>query len=100
MNVAKDKIDGRRGTTASVGNSTSTVVSAYGFPDQPMLNEMTAKALQVLSQNPNGFVLMIEGASIDKQAHNMDSERWILDTLEFDYAIENVRNFVSNKANG
>jgi hypothetical protein len=63
-------------------------VDDYGFPDQPMLDEMTAKALQVLNNNKNGFVLMVEAASIDKQAHNMDTERWILDTIEFDYAVE------------
>lgn len=80
MNVAMDKIDGRRGT--------SSVVADYGFPDQPMLDEMTEKALDVLSQDSNGFFLMVEGASIDKQAHNMDTERWILDTIEFDHAIE------------
>jgi alkaline phosphatase len=61
---------------------------------------MTDKAIQVLSQNPNGFVLMIEGASIDKQAHNMDTERWILDTVEFDNAAEKVRQFAINPANG
>ena len=48
----------------------------YGFPDQPMLYEMTAKALRVLDRQKKGFVLMVEGASIDKQAHAMDSERW------------------------
>lgn len=80
MNVAMDKINGRRGT--------STVVDDYGFPDQPMLPEMTEAALDVLSKNPKGFVLMVEAASIDKQAHNMDTERWILDTIEFDDAIE------------
>jgi alkaline phosphatase len=86
MNVALDKIAKRRGQ--------SSVVDDYGFPDQPMLDEMTAAALQVLSRNPNGFVLMVEAASIDKQAHNMDTERWILDTIEFDRAIERVRQFV------
>jgi alkaline phosphatase len=70
MNVAKDKIDKRRN---GVG-----LVDDYGFPDQPMLDEMIAKAIQVLSKNPNGFYLMVEGGSIDKQAHNMDTERWIL----------------------
>ena len=85
MNVAKDKIDGRRGTT--------TLVNDYLFPDQPMLDEMTAKALGVLKSKPNGFVLMVEGASIDKQAHNMDSERWILDTIEFDRAIAVAKRF-------
>jgi alkaline phosphatase len=86
MNVALDKINGRRGT--------STVVNDYGFPDQPMLDEMTDKALEVLTRNSKGFVLMIEGASIDKQAHNMDSDRWILETIEFDRAIERVRQYV------
>ena len=96
MNVAKDKIDGRRGGSTVL--SGGSVVSGYGFPDQPTLDEMTDKAIQVLSQNPNGFVLMIEGASIDKQAHNMDTERWILDTVEFDYAADRVRQFAGNTA--
>lgn len=85
MNVSLDKIGKRRGT--------STVVDAYGFPDQPMLDEMTRSALQVLSKNRNGFVAMIEGASIDKQAHNMDSERWILETIEFDRAVQVAKDF-------
>ena len=87
MNVAKDKIDKRRNPGAP------GVVDDYGFPDQPMLDEMTDKALAILSQNPNGFVLMVEGGSIDKQAHLMDSERWIIDTIEFDKAIERCRQF-------
>jgi alkaline phosphatase len=85
MNVALDKIGGRRGT--------STVAAEYGLPDQPMLDEMTSKALEVLSRDRNGFMLLVEGASIDKQAHNMDSERWILDTIEFDRAIRVAQNF-------
>jgi alkaline phosphatase len=36
---------------------------------------------------------MVEGASIDKQAHNMDSERWILDTIEFDKAVAVAKEF-------
>lgn len=84
MNVALDKIDGRRSKALGV---TGRVVDDYGFPDQPMLDEMATKALAVLDRQKNGFVLMVEGASIDKQAHNMDTERWMLDTLEFDRAI-------------
>jgi alkaline phosphatase len=85
MNIALDKIEGRRGNAA--------VVDDYGFPDQPMLDEMTEKAIEVLSQNRRGFTLMVEAASIDKQAHNMDSERWILDTIEFDRAIAVAKRF-------
>jgi alkaline phosphatase len=85
MNVSYDKIAGRRGNRS--------VVDAFGFPDQPMLDEMTDKALQVLSRNGNGFVAMIEAASIDKQAHLMDTDRWIHDVLEFDRAIDVAKRF-------
>ena len=98
MNVALDKINGRRGSSTALNGG--SVVAGYGFPDQPLLEEMTEKAIEVLKQNPNGFVLMIEGASIDKQAHNMDTERWIVDTIEFDNAAEKVRQFATNSANG
>jgi alkaline phosphatase len=86
MNIALDKLNKRRGV--------STVVDGYGFSDQPLLEEMTAKALQVLDANsPTGFVLMSEGASIDKQAHNMDTEHWILDTIEFDKAVAVAKHY-------
>jgi len=92
MNVALDKIDGRRNKARGV---TGRVVDDYGLPDQPMLDEMTDKALAVLERQKNGFVLMVEGASIDKQAHNMDTERWLLDTIEFDRAIQRVQAFAA-----
>ncbi len=86
MNVSFDKINGRRGTTH--------IVDDYGFPDQPMLDEMADKAIKVLAHNnPHGFFLMIEGASIDKQAHLMDSDRWIEETIEFDRAIKVAQDF-------
>jgi alkaline phosphatase len=86
MNIALDKLGKRRGS--------STVVDDYGFPDQPLLEEMTAKAIEVLeASSPNGFVLMVEGSSIDKQAHNMDSERWIFDMIEFDKAVGVAKRF-------
>ena len=94
MNVALDKIDGRRGKQRGV---TGRVVDDYGFPDQPMLDEMTTKALGVLERQKNGFVLMVEGASIDKQAHNMDTERWMLDTIEFDRAVKVVQEFARRR---
>lgn len=87
MNTALDKIAGRRGRISPVTNN--------GYPDQPMLDEMTSAALTVLSKNANGFVLMIEAGSIDKQAHAMDTERWLLEILEFDRAVERVRQFAS-----
>jgi alkaline phosphatase len=57
------------------------------FTDQPMLWEMTQTALNILGKNPQGFFLMVEGASIDKQAHALDWERTIWDTIEMDKAV-------------
>ncbi|MEY2632511.1 MAG: hypothetical protein RIR00_1165 [Pseudomonadota bacterium] len=92
MNVALDKIAGRRGQ--------GSVVADFGFPDQPMLDEMAEKAIQVLQRHsPKGFFLMIEGASIDKQAHLMDSDRWIMETLEFDRAVKVARDFAAQDGN-
>ncbi len=94
MNVALDKIDGRRSKQKGL---TGRVVDDFGLPDQPMLDEMTVKALAVLERQKNGFVLMVEGASIDKQAHNMDTERWLLDTLEFDRSIKVAQEFARRR---
>lgn len=87
MNVAFDKLNKRRGV--------STIVDDYGFPDQPMLDEMTRAALSVLSKNKKGFVAMIEGASIDKQSHLMDTDRWLLEMLEFDRAVQVAKDFAT-----
>ena len=85
MNVSLDKIGKRRGQ--------STVVDDYGLPNQPMLDEMASAALKVLANSPTGFVAMIEGASIDKQAHLMDTDRWLLETIEFDHAVQVAKDF-------
>lgn len=81
MNVAIDKIAKRRNAQQA------PVVDDYHAPDQPMLDEMTEAALQVLSKNEDGFFLMVEGAHIDKQSHLMDAERTVGEMLEFDRAV-------------
>lgn len=85
MNVAFDKINKRRGA--------STIVDDYGFPDQPMLDEMASVALATLAKHKQGFIAMIEGASIDKQEHAMDTDRWLLEVLEFDRAVKVAQDF-------
>ncbi|MBC8101015.1 MAG: alkaline phosphatase [Cytophagales bacterium] len=92
MNVSLDKIAKRRGTPLT--GSTTFVVDDYLAPDQPMLDEMTTAALTVLNKNnTNGFVLMVEGAHIDKQSHLMDADRTILEMLEFDRSVQVGRTF-------
>ncbi|MGD9906125.1 MAG: alkaline phosphatase [Vicinamibacterales bacterium] len=62
--------------------------------DQPMLADMTALALRSLAaHSPRGFYLMVEGASIDKQAHESEADRTIWDTIEFDNAVRVALDF-------
>jgi len=90
MNVALDKVAKRRGTPLPDG---TYVVDHYHAPNQPMLDDMAETALSVLSRNRKGFVLMIEGAHIDKQSHLMDADRAMGEVLEFDRAVGVARRF-------
>lgn len=64
-----------------------------GFTDQPGLVDMTKKAIDTLSQNPNGFFLMVEGACVDKQLHAMDWQRAAYDNIELDKAVGVAKEF-------
>ncbi|WP_421698963.1 alkaline phosphatase [Ancylobacter sp.] len=63
------------------------------FPDQPGLVDMTKVALAQLAKNPEGFFLMVEGATIDKMSHPMDWDRALYDTIEFDQALRVAMDF-------
>lgn len=54
--------------------------------DLPGLKEMTLKAVDILNKRggKNGFFLMSEAASIDKQMHTLDYDRALGDLLELD----------------
>ena len=58
------------------------------------LPETTQMAIDFLSKKKGkGFFLMIEGARIDKEAHGNNMEKMILETLDFDKAIEAALRF-------
>ncbi|HEX6961756.1 MAG TPA: alkaline phosphatase [Lacipirellula sp.] len=54
---------------------------------EPTHVEMTAKALELLNANPNGFFLMIEGGQIDWAGHNNDAGVLLHELLQFDDAV-------------
>ncbi|TPW21357.1 MAG: alkaline phosphatase [Elusimicrobia bacterium] len=56
----------------------------------------TKKLLGVFER---GFVLMAEGALIDKYSHQLDWERAVLDTLEFDMAVARAKAFAAKDGN-
>ena len=64
----------------------------------PSLSEMTQKALDRLTQNENGFFLMVEGSKIDWSAHGNDAIGCITEYLAFDKAVAVAMDFA--KKNG
>jgi len=53
----------------------------------PSLAEMTVKALEMLSGDPDGFVLVVEGGRIDHAEHDNSISNAVEDFLAFDDAI-------------
>ncbi|WP_108822827.1 alkaline phosphatase [Dysgonomonas sp. Marseille-P4361] len=53
----------------------------------PSIAEMTQKAIDRLSQNENGFFLMVEGSKVDWSAHGNDAVGCITEYLAFDKAV-------------
>ncbi|KIW18028.1 hypothetical protein PV08_02315 [Exophiala spinifera] len=80
-NVYPENVD--KPKTAPDGSNSSAT-------DQPGLKEMTLKALEILhTRHPDdGFFLMSEAASIDKQMHTLDYDRALGELLELDDTIK------------
>jgi alkaline phosphatase len=55
---------------------------------EPALSEMTAKAIDILSRNPKGYFLHVEGGRIDHGHHENNAYRALTDTIEFAKAID------------
>ena len=93
MDVAYDKLRLTRPASEPVANLGAQT-------DQPMLDLMTQKAIEVLStsfaQQP--FILMVEAASIDKQSHPNQAAGTIWDTIELDKAIGVARTWAAGRA--
>jgi alkaline phosphatase len=53
----------------------------------PDLAALTEKAIEVLSQAPTGYFLMVEGSQIDWAGHGNDAGGIIAETLDFDDAV-------------
>jgi alkaline phosphatase len=56
-------------------------------PHAPSLAEMTEMAIDILSRDPDGFFLMVEGGQIDWASHLNDAADVITDTLALDQAV-------------
>jgi alkaline phosphatase len=62
---------------------------------EPSLAEMTRKSIELLSDDPDGFFLMVEGGRIDLASHANDYENTLCETLAFDLAVLEALKFAS-----
>jgi alkaline phosphatase len=58
--------------------------------------EMTAKAIELLSQDRDGFFLMVEGSQVDWAGHNNDPIYMVTDFLAFDDAVKAACDFADD----
>jgi alkaline phosphatase len=58
---------------------------------EPSLAEMTGKAIELLSQEENGYVLVVEGGRIDHASHDENAYRTLTDAQAFNAAVAKAR---------
>lgn len=97
-------------TPSSIGKPVLGVFHSDGLPytldrqnsvelqaSTPSLKEMAEKAIQILSQNKNGFVLQIEAGKVDWAAHANDTGGILYDQLAFDDTIKVAIDFAKKQ---
>lgn len=67
-----------------------------GLADLPHLSQMTAVALDILDNDPDGFFLMVEGGKIDWACHANDLPRAVCETVEFDRTVARTLQWAEN----
>jgi alkaline phosphatase len=68
-----------------------------GLGDLPHLSDMTAAALDLADNDPDGLFLMIEGALIDDGAHAHSINNVIQETLEFARSVQLVIDWAAGR---
>lgn len=68
----------------------------YFAENEPSLSEMTEKAIELLSQDKDGFFLIVEGSQVDWAGHNNDPIYMVDDFLAFDDAVKVACDFADN----
>lgn len=85
------------GLFASSAMSDAIAYHRGAQPTQPSLADMTVKALEILSRDPDGFFLMVEGGQIDWAGHDNDAGLLLHEMLKFDEAVAAVYEWVKHR---
>jgi alkaline phosphatase len=64
---------------------------------EPSLVEMTEAAIRILSRNPRGYFLLVEGGRIDHALHGNNVEAAIAETVMFDDAVRRALEMTSQE---
>lgn len=57
---------------------------------EPSLAEMAGKAIDILSKNPEGYLLLVEGGRIDHGSHNGNAYRTLTDAVALNEAVKTI----------
>ncbi|MCB2211264.1 alkaline phosphatase [bacterium] len=68
-------------------------------PDEPSIADLTRKAIELLSQDDDGFFLMVEGSQIDWEAHSNEEDELVRRALLFDLAVAEAIEFAKQDGN-
>nr|VZI27318.1 unnamed protein product [Spirometra erinaceieuropaei] len=61
---------------------------------EPSLVDLTAKAIEILKKNPNGFFLFVEGGRIDHGHHDNKAKQALAELLEMEEAVKKAVSMV------
>ena len=103
-------IDNRADFEAAINNNTQRVMGLFNQShlrfeanriekqaSEPSLSAMTAKAIEILDNNPKGFFLMVEAGRIDHAHHVGNAYNALSDTIEFAKAVEVAGNMTNHR---
>lgn len=68
--------------------------------ENPVLAESARAALSLLSKDPDGFVLMVEGGAVDWAGHANNMNQMIGEMKDFDDAVQNIIDWIDDPGNG
>lgn len=68
-----------------------------GLGIYPHLSDLARTALDIVDNDPDGFILVIEGGRIDHAGHSNDIQRSVLETIEFSNTAKVVMDWARNR---
>ena len=69
-----------------------------GMGSNPHLSDMTATAIDLLDDDPDGFFLMVEGGLIDVAAHSNNLPRVVNEVVEFGNSVQVALDWASGRS--